>query len=86
METINKNTDKIGIGSLVDFNVTDDIKGMGVVLGMSADASPDVRFWIVLIIRRDTEFLKQRPEKAIVMMESALKANKENRKVYITIS
>jgi len=79
-------SDRIGIGSLVDFNITEELKGLGVVMGLASEAAPDVRFWIVLILRRDTEFLKQRPEKAIVMLESALKLSKDKRKVYITIS
>jgi hypothetical protein len=52
--------------------VIPEISGKGEILGMSFD-HPFCKGWIVLITERYTEFLKNRPEKAMVILEFQMK-------------
>jgi hypothetical protein len=68
------------IGDIVEFGTNPnalilDISGVGEILGMAYD-HPLAKGWIVLITRRDTEFIKNMPEKALVIFESMLKHTK----------
>lgn len=72
--TNNKN---FKIGDKVEFglelnNLIPNIEGAGEILAMAHDF-PIISNWIVLITRRDTEFLKNRPEKALIILDSQMR-------------
>jgi len=65
------------IGDIVEFgkeinSPIPDIEGEGEILAMAHDF-PMISNWIVLITRRDTEFLKNRPEKALIILDSQMR-------------
>lgn len=65
------------IGDLVEFGkepnaLIPDIEGAGEILSMASDHII-VKSWIVLITRRDTEFLRNRPERALIILESQMR-------------
>jgi len=65
------------IGDIVEFGTNPNakipnIEGVGEILAVAHDY-PFCKTWIVLITRRDTEFLKNRPEKALIVLESQMK-------------
>lgn len=65
------------IGDIVEFgtepNATiPNISGAGEILAMASD-QPHCKGWIILITRRDTEFLKNIPEKALIIYESQMR-------------
>jgi hypothetical protein len=65
------------IGDIVEFGLEPnakipDIEGSGEIYAMAHDMSY-CKSWIVVILRRDTEFLKNRPEKALIVLESQMK-------------
>lgn len=71
------NKKEFKIGDIVEFgtepNVTiPNISGLGVLLGVASD-QPYCKGWIVLITRRDIEFLKNIPEKALIIYESQMR-------------
>jgi len=71
------NKKEFKIGDIVEFGkepnaLIPDIEGQGEILAMAADLCI-IKTWIVLITRRDTEFLKNRPEKAIIVADSQMK-------------
>jgi len=59
------------IGDKVLININDDIVGTGEILGLAFD-QPYAKSWIVLFLERKTDFLKKRPEKAMVIFETHL--------------
>ncbi len=63
--------DKVEFGTNLSSKIPD-IEGVGEILALAHD-QPYCKSWIVLIIRRDTEFLKKRPEKALIILESQMK-------------
>lgn len=72
--TNNKN---FKIGDIVEFGKEPNapipsIEGAGEILALARDL-PIISSWIVLITRRDTEFLKNRPEKALIILDSQMK-------------
>ena len=52
------------------------IEGQGVILGMAFDYYGIIKTWIILITRRDTEFLKNKPEKALILFETQMRLSK----------
>ncbi len=58
------------IGDKVRFNAQD-LQGTGEILALGFDHAI-VKSWIVSIETRDTDFLKNRPEKAWICLESYL--------------
>jgi hypothetical protein len=42
------------------------------ILALASDHA-FVKTWIVLILRRDTDFLKDRPEKALIILDSQMR-------------
>lgn len=64
------------IGDLVKFDIKD-AKGIGELLAISSK-QPFVTTWVVLIRHRDTEFLKQVPEKALLLPENYFKLINKN--------
>jgi len=57
------------IGDKVKVNVNGELAFTGELLGLSSD-TPLIQFWIVGIEERLTEFMKNRPEKAIVVIHT----------------
>ena len=71
---------KFKIGDIVEFGVEPNakipnIEGTGEILALAHD-QPFAKSWIVFIMRRDTEFLKNRSEKALIIYESQMKVIK----------
>lgn len=65
------------IGDKVEFGkepnaLIPNIEGAGEILAMAADLCI-IKTWIVLITRRDTEFLRNRPEKALIVADSQMR-------------
>ncbi len=54
-----------------------EIIGYGEILSMYSDHVL-VKSWIVLITRRDTDFLKNRPEKALIILDSQMRLLENN--------
>lgn len=74
-------TTQFKIGDIVEFGAEPtapipNIEGEGEILAMASDHIV-VKSWIVLITRRDTEFLKNRPEKALIVLDSQMRLKKE---------
>lgn len=59
------------IGDKVNVRVDKEMAFTGELLGMSSD-TPLIQFWIVLIDERFTEFMRNRPEKAVVVIHTHL--------------
>ncbi len=59
------------IGDKIRFEDRKDMKGTGEILALGFD-HVIVKSWIVSIETRDTDFLKNRPEKAWICLESYL--------------
>ena len=71
------NSKNFKIGDKVEFGTEPDspipnIEGAGEILAMAHDF-PMISNWIVLITRRDTEFLKNRPEKALIIFDTQMR-------------
>jgi len=68
---------KFKIGDIVEFGKDPNaslpnIEGVGEILAMANDF-PMMKSWIVLITRRDTEFLKSKPEKALIIFDAQMR-------------
>lgn len=70
-----KDMTEFKIGDKVRFDA-EDLKGTGEILALAHD-HVIVKAWIVSIETRDTEFLKNRPEKAWICLETYLKLIEE---------
>ena len=67
--------EKFSVGDKVSFNIEGtEIKGEGEILCQSTTGL--MPFWVISLEKKDTKFLKKRPEKAIVVQESFIKLKK----------
>lgn len=60
------------IGDKVNVRINDEMAFTGELLGLSSDTNL-IQFWIVLIDKRFTDFMKNRPEKAVVVTHTYMK-------------
>ena len=66
-----ENINNFEIGDKVKVKINNNIVFTGELLGMSSH-TPTIDFWIVGIEERQTEFMKIKPEKAIVVIHTYL--------------
>ena len=63
------NKKNLKIGDKVNVKVNDELAFTGELFGISSN-TPIINFWIVGIEKRLTKFMQNRPEKAIVVIDS----------------
>jgi len=65
------NKENFEIGDKVNIKVNDNIVCTGELLGLHQD-TPHVDFWIILIEERLTEYIKNKPDKGLVISHTYL--------------